>query len=241
MKVLVILPTYNERANITALTREVLASPVNADVLIIDDNSPDGTGEVAEGLARDESRVHVIHRAAKLGLGSATRDALRFAIDRGYDFAVVMDADGSHSPRYIDDLVSGMTRYDVTLGSRYLCGGGTVGWSLGRRLLSRLANLVTRVCLGLRVHDCTGSMRCYRLARMSPVLLDRVRADGYGYLEEILHRCRSARMRLGEMPIVFEARRSGRSKLSSCEVVRVLWGVLRLGLDRLLVRGRLSG
>jgi len=241
MKVIVILPTCNERGNIAPLTREVLASPVAADVLIVDDDSPDGTGEIADGLAAENDRVHVVHRAHKRGLGSATIDGLRLAIDRGCDFAVVMDADYSHHPRYLGDLVRGMTRFDVTIGSRYVRGGGIVGWPPSRRVLSFLANAVARLCLGLRVHDCTGSIRCYRLAMMRAGVVDRVRAEGYAYLEEILHHCRSAGMRLGEVPIVFEPRRAGVSKLSWRELVGGLRRVITLGLARLLGREDLSG
>ncbi len=241
LRTLVILATYNERENIEPLSAEILASPIAAELLIVDDNSPDGTGEAADRLASENSRVHVIHRAGKRGLGSASIAGLRFAIDRGCDFAIVMDADFSHHPRHLPDLVRGMEKFDVTIGSRYVAGGGVVNWPLARRLMSRAASAVARLCLGLRLRDCTGSFRCYRLAKMKTGLLDRMVSAGYSYLEEILYRCQSeAGMKLGEVPIIFEERRRGRSKISWKEILAVMWLVGRLGLSR-LAAGRRTG
>ena len=238
MKTLVILATYNERENIEPLAAEILASPIAADLLVVDDNSPDGTGEAADRLAAANARVCVIHRTGKRGLGSASILGLQFAIDRGYDFAIVMDADFSHHPRYLPDLVGGMDRFDVTIGSRYVAGGGVVNWPVARRLMSGTANSAARLCLGLRVRDCTGSFRCYRLAKMKTALLDRMVSTGYCYLEEILYRCQSeAGMKLGEVPIVFEERRRGRSKISSKEILAGVWLIARLALARLAGRG----
>jgi dolichol-phosphate mannosyltransferase len=178
--------------------------------------------------------VLVSHRPGKLGLGSAALDGLRFAADHGYDFAIPMDADFSHHPRYLPALVHAMEALDVAIGSRYVPGGGVVNRSFGRRLKSRIANAYARLCLGLSVRDCTGSFRCYRLAPMKAVVLDRVASPGYAYLEEILFRCQSAGMRLGEVPIVFEDRLAGRSKASFAEVR----GVLRMGVRLLFERIR---
>jgi len=234
MKTLVIVATYNERENLEALAREVLLSPVAPDLLVVDDNSPDGTGQLADRLAARDPRVHVIHRPGKLGLGSAALAGLRFAAGRGYDFAVPMDADFSHHPRYLPALVDAMDALDVAIGSRYVPGGGVANRSFGRRLFSRLANAYARLCLGLSVRDCSGSFRCYRLAPMKAAVLDRVASSGYAYLEEILFHCQSAGMRLGEIPILFEDRLAGRSKASFAEVL----GVFRMGVRILFERIR---
>ena len=236
-RTLVILATYNERENIEPLSADVLASPIAADLLIIDDSSPDGTGDAADRLAAHEPRLHVIHRAGKLGLGSASVMGLAYAVEHDYDFAIVMDADFSHHARYLPDLLDGMTRFDVTIGSRYVAGGGALGWPVHRRLMSTCINLYARVCLGLTVRDCSGSYRCYRLAMMKTGVLDRMISTGYSYLEEILYRCQSeAGMTLGEVPILFGERLGGHSKISYAEAAGTLWVIFKLLLGR-IVRG----
>jgi dolichol-phosphate mannosyltransferase len=232
VKTLVIVATYNERENIEALASEILSSPIGAELLIVDDNSPDGTGALADRLAAGNPRVRVIHRTGKLGLGSAALAGLRFALGGGYEFAVLMDADFSHHPRHLAALVQAMETLDVAIGSRYVPRGGVVNRPIHRRMFSRLANAYARLCLGLRVHDCSGSFRCYRLAGLKAAVLDRMVSSGYSYLEEILYRCQSAGMKLGEVPIVFEDRRRGRSKASCAEV----WDVIRMGVRVLFER-----
>lgn len=240
VKTLVIVATYNECENVEPLSAEILSSPIHADLLIVDDNSPDGTGRLADRIASQWERVHVIHRPGKMGLGGASVTGLRYAIDHGYDLAIVMDADFSHHPRYLGDLVGGMTDFDVTIGSRYVEGGSVVNWPLGRRLMSRSANAAARLSLGLRVRDCTGAFRCYRLEKMRTGVLDGMSSSGYSYLEEILYRCQSeAGMKLGEVPIVFEERRRGRSKISWKEVLSGVRLIGCLALGRLL--GRTGG
>jgi len=234
VKVFVIVATYNERENIEGLAREILSSPIAADLLVVDDNSPDGTGELADRLAVRDPRVRVIHRPSKLGLGSAAIAGLRFAALGGYEFAVVMDADFSHHPRHLPALLGAMETLDVAIGSRYIPGGGVVNRPLHRRAFSRIANAYARLCLGLKLRDCSGSFRCYRLAGMKSAVLDRMVSSRYAYLEEILYRCQSAGMRMGEVPIVFEDRRSGGSKASVAEV----WDVLRMGIRLLCERLR---
>ncbi len=231
MRTLVILATYNEAENLEALVAEVLASLVAADVLVVDDNSPDGTGAVADRLAAADPRVHVIHREGKLGLGSASITALRWAIENRYDVAVVMDADFSHPPRYLPELLTALDRCDVAVASRYAPGGGVVNWPRRRRIMSRCINAWARAWLGLRTRDNSGSFRAYRLQDMAAVL-DALTSTGYAYLEEILFRCRQAGMRFVEVPYTFDERRGGASKIDAREAVRAVWTIARLGLAR---------
>jgi len=233
-RTLVILATYNERENIEPLSADVLASPIAAELLVIDDSSPDGTGEAADAIAAADARVHVIHRPGKLGLGSASILGLQYALDHGYDFAIVMDADFSHHAKYLPDLVDGMTRFDVTIGSRYVTGGGAVDWPLHRRLMSTCINLYARMCLGLKVRDCSGSYRCYRLGLMRTGVLDRMVSRGYSYLEEILYRCQSVGMKLGEVPILFGERLGGHSKISYVEAAAAVWVIFKILLGRIV-------
>ena len=232
MKTLVIIATYNERENVEPLSEGILGSPIDADLLIIDDNSPDGTGEVADAIAAASARVHVIHREGKLGLGSASITGLQFAIDHAYDYAIVMDADFSHHWRYLGDLVARMETCDVAVASRYVPGGGVENWPLARRLMSWCINTYARLLLGLPTRDCSGSYRCYRLAMMKTGVLDRMVSSGYSYLEEILYRCQAVGMRLSEVPIVFGDRLGGHSKISYKEAVTAVWVIFRLFLGR---------
>ncbi len=231
MRTLVILATYNEAANLPPLVAEALASPIGADVLVVDDNSPDGTGAIADRLAASDGRVHVIHRAGKLGLGTASVTALRWAIENRYDVAVIMDADFSHPPRCLPELVAALDRCDVAVASRYAPGGAVVNWPLRRKVMSRCINAWARAWLGLKTRDNSGAYRAYRLSLMAPVL-DRLAAPGYAYVEEILFRCRQAGMRFAEVPYTFEERRAGASKINMREAVRAVWTIARLGMGR---------
>jgi dolichol-phosphate mannosyltransferase len=232
--VLVSIATYNERDNLAALVREIQAVLPATDVLITDDNSPDGTGKLADELAAADPRIHVLHRPGKLGLGTATLAAMRFAIDHGYDLFINMDADFSHHPRYLPQLLAGMDRHDVMIGSRYVPGGGTEGWPLSRRLMSRGVNTLARLLLRIPAHDTSGAYRCYRVAQLRQAHLERVVSRGYSFQEEILYRCRQAGFRLGETPIVFENRRAGSSKVNPREAVRSLALLLWLGVQATL-------
>ena len=233
-RVLVSIATYNERDNLAALVREIQAVLPTTDVLITDDNSPDGTGKLADDLAAADPRIQVLHRPGKLGLGTATLDAMRFAIDHGYNLFINMDADFSHHPRYLPQLLAGMDRHDVMIGSRYVPGGGTEGWPLSRRLMSRGVNTLARLLLRIPAHDTSGAYRCYRVAKLRQAHLERVVSRGYSFQEEILYRCRQAGCRLGETPIVFENRRAGSSKVNSREAVRSLALLVWLGVQAVL-------
>jgi dolichol-phosphate mannosyltransferase len=224
------MATYNERDNLQPLIQEIHAAVPGADVLIVDDNSPDGTGQLADQLAAADPRVHVLHRAGKLGLGTAILAAMRYALEHDYDLFVNVDADFSHHPRYLPALVAGMSEYDVMIGSRYITGGGTANWPLSRRLMSWGVNALVRLLMRLPVRDASGGYRCYRVALLRRTNLENLLSRGYSFQQEVLYRCRQAGARLGETPILFEDRRAGVTKVNPREAVRSIFVLLRLGL-----------
>jgi dolichol-phosphate mannosyltransferase len=232
-RILICLATYNERANLAALVREIRAVVPWAGVLIIDDNSPDGTGQLADELAQADRHIHVLHRPGKLGLGTAILAAMRYAMDQGYDLLVNMDADFSHHPRYLPNLLAGMAEHDVMIGSRYIRGGGSVHWPWTRRLLSQAVNLLVRFSMRLPAHDTSGGYRCYRVAKLRQTDLEHLLSAGYSFQQEVLYRCRKAGCRLGETPILFENRRAGASKVNPREAVGSTAALLRLGVRAL--------
>ncbi|MEA3377951.1 MAG: polyprenol monophosphomannose synthase [Chloroflexota bacterium] len=235
----VIVPTYNERENIESLVTQLLGLPVEARVIVVDDNSPDGTGAIAEELAREHGRrVGIIHRAGKLGLGTAYVAGFKRALGEGAELICTMDADFSHNPRYVPDLVAKIGEgCDVAIGSRYVDGGGTSGCTAMRKVLSRGANGFARAALGLQAHDATAGFRCYRREVLETVGVDEIKADGYSFLIEMLFRVERQGWRVGEVPILFENRRQGISKISQDEIFRAIWTVLRLAKTRLNSRG----
>lgn len=232
-RLLVTLCTYNEKENLPLLIPEILTQVPWADVLVIDDNSPDGTGQVADELALSDSRVRVQHRAGKLGLGTAILAGFRYAFEHNYDFVLNMDADFSHHPRHLPAITELTSRCDVAIGSRYVPGGYAVGWSLTRHLMSRSINLYARWFLWLSTKDNSGSYRAYRISKLRELDLDRVRARGYAFQEEILYRCRRVGCSMVETPIVFEDRRYGQSKINYKEVLAALWVIFRLAIDNI--------
>jgi dolichol-phosphate mannosyltransferase len=231
-RILVTLCTYNERENIRQLAPEIRRILPQADVLVIDDNSPDGTGQVADELAAADPHVRAIHRAGKEGLGSATLAGFRDAIANGYDFVLNMDADFSHDPQYLPVIVERMQQADVAIGSRYVPGGGIEGWGPLRHFMSRGINWYARLLLGLSTRDNSGAYRCYRISKLAQVDLNCVRAQGYAFQEEILYRCRLVGCRFAEAPIVFRARRYGSSKINWRESAVALWIIFRLSLEK---------
>jgi dolichol-phosphate mannosyltransferase len=230
-RILVTLCTYNERENLGSLVPAIRSTLPEADLLVIDDGSPDGTGDLADELATGDSHVHVLHRAGKLGLGSAILAGLRQAIADGYDFVINMDADFSHDPQHLPALLECMQRCDVAIGSRYVPGGGVEGWGPLRHFMSRGINWYARLLLGLSTRDNSGAYRSYRCAKLAEVDFNRVRARGYAFQEEILYRCRLAGCRFEETPIVFRDRRYGTSKINWRESAAALWIILRLGAE----------
>lgn len=228
-KLLISLATYNEAGNLRPLVTEILQTVPSTEVLIIDDASPDGTGQIADELAAEDARVHVMHRPGKLGLGTALLSAIRFADEQGYDLILNMDADFSHPPRFLPGILTGMDDHDVMVGSRYVPGGGTEGWPWSRKLISRSVNLMVRMLFRMSVRDASGAYRCYRVSMLRQARLDQVRSRGYSCQQEILYRCFLAGATIGEYPIVFENRRSGVSKVNWYEAVRSLSMLFYLG------------
>jgi dolichol-phosphate mannosyltransferase len=232
-RVLVSIATYNERDNLAPLREAIHAAVPAAEVLVVDDNSPDGTGRLADELAAADARVHVLHRPGKLGLGTAILAAMRYAMANDYDLLVNMDADFSHDPRYLPALLAGMADHDVMIGSRYVPGGGTANWPLKRELISRSVNGLVRLLLRLPVRDASGGYRCYRVARLRQTDLKNLLSRGYSFQQEVLYRCYRSGCRLGETPIVFADRRAGATKVNPREAARSLAVLLRLGLRTL--------
>jgi glycosyltransferase involved in cell wall biosynthesis len=230
MDVLVVLPTYNEKENLEKVVDGV--RHLGHDVLIVDDSSPDGTGELADRLAAADPSVRVLHRPRKLGLGSAYEDAFRIGLADGSSLFVEMDADGSHLPGNLDAIVAAARGSGgLAIGSRYIRGGEIVGWPPHRWMLSWAANVYCRMLLGLRTRDCTSGYRCYTRALLSQIGLDQIVSQGYSFQIEMVHRTKKLGYPVVEVPIRFEDRVAGASKVSRGEVRRALWTVLRLSLS----------
>ncbi|MCS7021459.1 MAG: polyprenol monophosphomannose synthase [Gemmataceae bacterium] len=228
-RLLVSLATYNEAGNIAALIHEIHHYAPQADILVIDDNSPDGTAALVQQLAVHDRRIHLVRRPGKLGLGTAILTAMRYAMERQYDLLLNLDADFSHPPRYIPGLLAGMSRYDVMIGSRYVRGGGTQNWPWLRRCISRGVNWLVRFLLRTPARDASGAFRCYRVRLLQQVPLDQIRSRGYSFQQEVLFRCHKAGARIGEYPILFENRRAGASKVNPWEALRSISMILYLG------------
>jgi glycosyltransferase involved in cell wall biosynthesis len=229
----VIIPTYNERENLAGLIDRILKLEIGAHVIVVDDNSPDGTGKLADELAASNGRVRVIHRPGKLGLGTAYIAGFKGALAEGADRVVTMDADFSHNPRYIPALVALVDQYHLGIGSRYVASGGvTADWGIHRKFLSWGANHFTRLMLGLKAHDCTAGFRCYRREVLQSIDLDRVFSNGYSFLIEMLYKCQGMGYSIGETPITFENRHHGTSKISQAEIFKAMYTVLRLAAGR---------
>jgi dolichol-phosphate mannosyltransferase len=226
--ILVVVPTYNERGNVERLCSAILDQGERVEVLVVDDNSPDGTGEVAESLTRVEPRVHLLRRRGKLGLGTAHVAGLRWALERDYELVVTMDADFSHPPDRIPEMLARTSDCDVVIGSRYVPGGGCENWPLRRVLLSRLSNWVARTLLRLEPRDCTGAFRCFRREALACIPMQNIRARGYSFMEEMLWQCSGRGWRFGEVPIDFVDRTEGESKISISEVLAAVLTVFRL-------------
>jgi dolichol-phosphate mannosyltransferase len=234
-RVLVVIPTYNEAENIVPLARDVLAQDPSLEVLVVDDASPDGTGQRVAAAAASEPRLQLLSRAGKLGLGSAYLAGFRHGLDHGYDWVVTMDGDGSHAPRFLPAMLDAGRASDLVIGSRYVPGGGIANWPPHRRALSAFASFYTRTLLGLAVRDCTSGYRAYARRVLEAVDPFGVRSSGYSFLEEMLYRVERAGFRITEVPILFQDRTAGASKIDHREIYRAAWHVLVTALS---VRGR---
>lgn len=229
---LVVIPTYNERENIERLLDEVFSALPEGHVLIVDDGSPDGTGEIADARAAADPRIHVMHREGKQGLGTAYLAGFRWALERDYTHIFEMDCDFSHSPTMLPVFLRAAEEADVVLGSRWVKGGGTVGWPLKRQLLSRGGSLYARRVLGVGIKDLTGGFKCFRREVLEALDFDAVQAVGYGFQIELTYRCIKAGFKVVEVPITFHDRIHGQSKMSGAifkEALSIVWK-LRLGL-----------
>ena len=224
-RVLVIIPTYDERENVRPIASAVLANAPQAHVLFVDDNSPDGTGKIIDAMVAEEPRVHVLHRPGKSGLGRAYIDGFKWALAEGYELIFEMDADFSHDPKSLPAFLEAAAKADLVLGSRYKGGIRVINWPLGRLLLSMGAGVFVRLVTGLPVSDPTGGFKCFRRAVLEAIDLDGIRSNGYSFQIEMSHTAWCKGFRIAEVPIVFEDRRSGYSKLSRA-IAREAFGMV---------------
>jgi len=229
---MVVIPTYNECENIAAIVQEVLRLPLDIHVTIVDDNSPDGTGEIADRMAQRDERVHVLHRKGKLGLGSAYITGFRYALAQGAQFIFEMDADFSHDPHYIPLFLDAARECDVVVGSRYVLGGGTRNWGLLRQLISRGGSLYAKIVLGMPIWDLTGGFNCWRREVLETLDLEKVNSNGYAFQIEMKYRAMRRGFRLREVPIIFVDRRVGQSKMSGAIVLEAFFKVWKFRFDR---------
>lgn len=235
-KILVIVPTYNERDNLPALAQRVMKLPLEVDLLIVDDNSPDGTGKLADELAKDQPRLKVLHRQEKDGLGRAYCAGFKWALERDYEFIMEMDGDFSHNPDDIPRFVEAAQNADLVLGSRYRDGIRVINWPLRRLMLSMAAAKYVRIITGMRISDPTGGFKCFRRRALQTINLEAVRSNGYSFQIELTHKIWREGMRIAEVPIIFTDRFQGSSKMSSRIVREALWMVWQLWLQNGLRR-----
>lgn len=239
MKYLVVIPTYDESSNMSSLIKEILKQNNDLDVLIIDDNSPDGTGDLVEKIAKENSRVKIFHRKEKQGLGSAYVMGFKYAIESGYDLVFEMDADFSHNPEKLKEFIEKIKDYDLVIGSRYLNGISVVNWSLRRLALSLFANFYVRLILNLPVRDCTSGFKCFRKEVLEAINLDRIKSDGYSFQIEMNYKTYKKGFKIGEIPIIFIERQSGSSKMNKKIILEALSMPWRLRLEYLFKKGRI--
>ncbi len=226
MKALVVIPTYNEKDNVVRLSSSVLDQHADIQILFVDDNSPDGTGKIIDELVSGNERIHVLHRAGKLGLGSAYREGFKAALSMGADYIIEMDADFSHDPGVLPEFLNAMQTSDLVIGSRYLNGVSVVNWPIRRLILSYFASVYTRWVTGLQLRDCTSGFKCFRRSSLETIDLDSVRSDGYSFQIEMNYRCMEKGLRITEIPIIFIDRHAGSSKMSRRivrEAVIMVW------------------
>lgn len=235
-RALVLLPTYNEKDNVERITAQIVAVDPRLEVLIVDDNSPDGTGEIADRLAAANSRIKVMHRPGKQGLGRAYIAGFKYGIEHEYDFILEMDADFSHQPKYLADHLKIIQTCDLSLGSRYIPGGGVENWPKTRWAISYFANLYSRLVTGLPVRDATGGFKCFRRKVLESLDLDAIRSNGYSFQIEVSYRAWTKGFQIREFPIIFVEREAGHSKFSKKIIYEAVFMVLYLGLKSIPFR-----
>jgi dolichol-phosphate mannosyltransferase len=229
-QVAVIIPTYNERDNLEPIVGRIRAAVPDADILVVDDNSPDGTGEIAEKLTASDPRVHVLHRPGKSGLGTAYIAGFTWGLEHGYGVLVEHDADGSHDPADLPRMLTALERADLVIGSRYVPGGTVVNWPKSREILSRGANIYVRIMLGIGIHDATAGFRAYRAATLRAIGLDQIESQGYCFQIDLTLRTARRGLVIREVPITFTERARGASKMSRAVVAEALWRVAQWGV-----------
>jgi len=229
---LIVIPTYNEAENLEPLVLAILALGADLEILVVDDNSPDGTGGIADRISRALPGIHVLHRPGKMGLGTAYIEGFRWAITRGYDYVFEMDSDFSHDPSYLPTFLDKIASADLVIGSRYVNGGGTPDWGLLRRLISGGGNLFARCMLGLQTHDCTGGFRCYRREMLQKVPWEQIQLHGYGFQVGTIYYVERLGGRVVEFPIVFRDRQRGKSKMSLKIILEAFAYVTRMAMAR---------
>ncbi len=227
----IVIPTYNENENIETLSRDILALNKNFQIIVVDDNSPDGTGNILDNLVPKYPSLKVVHRSKKSGLGSAYGEGFKLALEEKADFILQMDADFSHQPAYIPRLLEAAKHADLVIGSRYVRGGGIKNWNFTRRFLSRLANLYVRIVTAMPVSDATSGFKCFRREVLENIDLDKISSEGYGFQIEMNYLVWQKGFRIKEIPIIFYERRLGKSKLSRRIIAEALWLVWRLRLS----------
>ncbi len=228
---MVVIPTYNERDNIAPLAERIRSIGNGFHILFVDDSSPDGTGQLADELSQRCDGIYVIHRQKKLGLGTAYVEGFKFALERGYDYVIQMDADFSHDPKYIPSFMEKVKEYDLVLGSRYCNGVSVVNWSFFRLTLSFFACKYVKLITGLPFYDCLGGFKCFRKEILKNINLDKVFSDGYVFQMEMLYRAYKKGYRIGEIPIIFVDRGFGRSKMSRMVIFEAFYKVPLLRLE----------
>lgn len=237
-KVLVVIPTYNEKDNLPRIVPEVLAQDDRISVLVVDDNSPDGTGQIADRMAGENPRIQVLHRPGKQGLGKAYLAGFEWALARDYDRIIEMDADFSHNPKYLPEILRASEQADLVLGSRYISGVNVVNWPMSRLLLSYFANVYARIVTGMQVRDLTGGFKCFRRQLLETLNLQEIHSNGYAFQIEMSFRAFRRGFKLQEIPIVFVDREHGQSKMSKAIVREAIWMVPKLRL--MAIFGRLQ-
>ncbi len=228
---LIIIPTYDERENLPELLGQIHRQVPEAHVLVVDDASPDGTGELADELASKDDRIHVLHREGKLGLGTAYIAGFRWGLARGYSYLLEMDADFSHKPEYLPRMLEAIQDADLVIGSRYVPGGGTENWTLTRKLISRGGSLYSRLVLGVKIKDLTGGFKCFRRETLEAIDLDGIRSKGFGFQVEMNYKVAKRGFRVVEIPILFPDRTRGQSKMSKKIFFEALVNVWKIRLS----------